>query len=365
MFPTLGMDFLNGIKLALKRSGSHVNPKFIIEGVGNAADDNVLKIAEKLILQEDVDLTVGFCSIFRLPEIITTFNGYKKPLIHVDLGGSILKKESTSPFVLHHTLGVCQASYAAGMHAATTFGKKGYVAASFYDGGYQITESFVRGYASKGGTVENYFVSPMDYKSETFEKLLTGIEKVQPDVLFTVFSYNEGKKVFDLLANSNLNGKIPIMAVPLMTDETINTEDHKIENVHSVASWSFDDESHQMQDFIKEFRSSYEVDPNIMALLGFEVGLTVSECTSEEGKIEAKLCNSMRNKAIDSPRGTLTYNAMNESQVESFKLREFKFNKINYHNIVVDSLDASFSEKLYSEFEPIPYTGWQNPYICT
>lgn len=366
MFPTLARDFLNGFKLSLKKSMTHeFTPQFIVESVGNAADDNLLKVAEKMILQEEVDLTITFCSVFKLRELVTIFHNYKKPLIHVDLGGSVLKKEHTSPYILHHTLNLWQSAYAAGIYAAHNFGKKAAVAASFYDGGYHFTEGFVRGFTNEGGSIVNYYVGPMDYKAETFENMLGGIEESQPDVVFALFSYNEGKKIFDILAKSKLNGAIPIMAIPLMTDETINTENYQIENVRSVASWAFDDESDQMQDFLKDYQHAHENAPNIMGLLGFEVGLTISGCINSEGKIASKLKDELRQKLIDTPRGALIYNDMNESQLDTFKLRKFQFNKVKYHNTVIDTIDASFSENLYSEFENLPYSGWQNPYICT
>lgn len=366
MYPTLAMDFINGFKLSLNKTMAHgLTPQIILESVGNAADDNLLKVAEKMILQEEVDLTITFCSVYKLRELVTIFHNYKKPLIHVDLGGSVLKKEHLSPYVLHHTLNLWQSTYAAGIYAANNFGKKAAVIASFYDGGYQLSEGFVRGFTNEGGTIVNYYVGPMDYKAETFDGMIQGIEEAKPDVIFALFSYNEGKKIFDKLAKSILNGSIPIMVIPLMTDETINTENYEIENVHSIASWSFDDETSLMQDFLKDFKESYEENPNIMGLLGFEVGLTVASCVSSEGKIAAKLKNTLQQKTINSPRGILKYNDLNESQVARFKLRKFQFNKTEYHNKVVDTHDASFSEKLYDEFEKLPYTGWQNPYICT
>ena len=55
----------------------------------------------------------------------------------------------------------------------------------------------------------------------------------------------------------------------------------------------------------------------------------------------------------------------NESQIERFKVRKFQFNKTKYHNHVIDTIDASYSEKLYEEFEGLPEPAWQNPYICT
>ena len=205
----------------------------------------------------------------------------------------------------------------------------------------------------------------MDYKAESFDAMLSKIEESQPDLVFSVFSFKEGIKIFNKLANSKLNGKMPLMAIPLMTDETCNTEDYKIENVHSIASWAFDDENLEMQDFIASYEDTYEEKPTIMSLLGFEVGLTVALSVSSEGKITKKLSEAIQNKNIATPRGLLKYNRFNESQLESFKLRNFQFNKTSYHNKVIDSLDASFAEDLYEVYEERPYTGWQNPYICT
>jgi len=365
MFPALGLNLLNGINLSLKINASKLDPQFIVEGVGNAADDSILKIIDKLILQESIDLLIGFFSISRLKELTPKINSYKIPFIHIDLGGSILKKECKSPNMLHLSLGLCQSAYAAGMYAAKNFGNKGFAASSFYDGGYQLTESFNRGFKKNGGTIENYYVSILDYKSDTYEKMLKDIEETQPDIMFVVFSYNEGKKVFDILSNSNFNGKIPIVAIPVMTDEIINKEDYSIEKVYSMASWSFDDTTIQMQNFIKEYYLAYEESPNIMGLLGYESGQVLLESCTAEGKINHKLSEVLKNKVINSPRGKISFNAMNESQTESFKLRTFNFNKKRYHNTVINEFDTSFTEELYSEFESIPFTGWMNPYICT
>jgi branched-chain amino acid transport system substrate-binding protein len=365
MFPTLAMDFLNGLKLSLKHSDTPLKPEFLIEGLGNAADKNLLKVAEKMILQEDADLVISFCSIYLLEEMTSLFTNYKKPLIHVDLGGSIFKKTHVSPYVIHHTLNIAQSAYAAGMYAALNLGKKAYLAGSMYDGGYQISDSIVRGYEKEGGKVEKHYVSPMDYKSETFDALIADIEAEEPDVVFGNFSYKEGVKVFQRLASSSLNGKVPFMVMPVMTDESVNTEDYQMQKVSSMASWAFDEENPQMQDFLNSYTTENEDPPNIISLLGFEVGLTIALCVSSEGKVTRKLMEILQDKNIDSPRGTLKYNSFNESQVENFKLRAFTFNKTAYHNKVTETMDTSFSEALNEAFEDSIYSGWQNPYICT
>jgi branched-chain amino acid transport system substrate-binding protein len=364
MFPALGMDFLNGLKLSLRKSDALI-PKFIIEGIGNATDKNLLKTAEKLVLQEEVDITISFCSVYFLQELVKMYDSYKKPLIHLDLGGSALKKEHTSPYVLHHTLNLWQSAYAAGIYAAKNFGKKAFVAASFYDGGYHLTEGFVRGFAKEGGVITGFHVGSSNYETDNAQIMIDKIKEAKPDVLFALFSYTEGKKIFDDLAKSDLNGSLPIMALPLMTDETINTENHQLDNVHSIASWCFDDVNLPMKEFLSSYEQAYSEAPNIMSLLGYETGLTISTSISSHGKITPKLKEVVQQKIIETPRGSLTYNDFNESQLENFKLRKFQFNQVKYHNTVVNNIDASFSEKLYKEFEEVPYHGWQNPYICT
>lgn len=366
MFPTLALDFLNGCKLAFKKSlPDTMHPNFIVEGVGNATDSSLLKIAEKFILQENVDITLAFCGSFYLADLIQIFDNYKKPLIRIDLGGTVLTKEHLSPYVLHHTLNMWQSAHAAGNYAAQNYGKKVSVITSIYDGGYHLAASFVKGFTDEGGTISSYYGGPMDYKSESFSEMVVGIQEAEPDFIFGLFSFKEGIKIFDVLAKSDLNGKIPILVIPVMTDETMNTEDLGIEKVYSIASWSFDDENQEMQDFITAFKNDHEMDPNIFSLLGYEVGMTVSHCMTSEGKITTKLAEALLNKDMETPRGKIYYNAMNESQLETFKLRQFQFDKTKYQNKVLETMEANYSEKLYEDFKDLPEPAWQNPYICT
>lgn len=366
MFPSLALDFIQGLKLLLNNSNNSLTSfEYIIEGIGNATDDSVNRIAEKMILQENVDLTISFCGIFKLNELVTTFNSYKKPLIHIDVGGNVFKKEHVSEYVLHHTLNLCQSTYASGVYAAKNFGKNAALAISFYDGGYHLTESFVKGFTENGGNIVYNYVGPMDYKSETFETMILGIENSKPDVVFGLFSYKEASKVFEIISNSKLNGKMPFVVIPLMTDEIVNTKNYGMQNVYSISSWSFHDDSVEMKNFKSFYQEKYENSPNIFSLLGYETGLLITKSLNPKGKIPLKVSESVKFKKIQTPRGELTFNNFNESQITQFKLREFIFINTNYQNKVIETIDASISESLNEKFKEFPLSGWKNPYICT
>ncbi|NNE27170.1 MAG: ABC transporter substrate-binding protein [Saprospiraceae bacterium] len=365
MFPTLAMDFLNGLKLGLNKSGISNMPELVIESIGNAADQLVIKVAEKMILQEEVNLTIAFCGEHQLKELNTLFTAYKKPLLHIDLGGHVQKKEIISPYVLHHTLNLWQSAYAAGVYAANTFGKKAAVAASFYDGGYHLTHGFVSGFTNNGGQIESYYVGPMDYKNETFDSMITKVSEADADVLFTLFSFKEGNKIFDKLSQSELNGKLPIMAFPLMTDEQMNIRNYNLQDVYSAASWAFDDETDLMRSFNTKYTDHYKDEPNIIALMGYEAGLIIDTTLKHNTSMTPQIGEYMRSQHINSPRGTFSFNSYNEPQIDIFKIRKFNFNNVKFHNTVIDTMELPGIEKLYTKFETLPASSWKNPYICT
>lgn len=364
-FPTLAQDFLNGLKLVVSGWDSQDTPRFIVESIGNATDDSVIRMAEKMILQEEVDLTISFCSVFFLDQLVKIYDAYKKPLIHLDLGGHIYKKEHISPYVVHHSAQLWQTAYAAGVHAATEYGKKGAIASSFYDGGYQLTESFVKGFTEAGGEIVFYYVAPMDYKTETFEDMVNGVAESESDFLYTLFSYKEGVKIFEVLSGSTLNGTLPVLAAPLMTDPILNIKEYGITEVTSLASWSFEEDSPEMNAFMDQFQDRYEKQPDIIALMGYETGLMIRATVLDDGTIKKDIGQYLNETSLASPRGALSFNSYHESQVDSYKIRAFKYNKVRYHNHVIGSLDASFTKELNELFEASPYSGWRNPYICT
>jgi hypothetical protein len=120
-----------------------------------------------------------------------------------------------------------------------------------------------------------------------------------------------------------------------------------------------------MKEFDTEYHSTYDGKPTIIGLLGYEVGITLSECISSEGKVPSKLVEFFEGKNWETPRGLLSYGIRNESQVANYKMRKFEFNEVGYHNLVVENIDAQIDQELYEKLEKLPAVAWHNPYICT
>jgi branched-chain amino acid transport system substrate-binding protein len=365
MFSTLAIDFLNGIKLPFKLSNEqNYVPKFIIESIGNATNPDLLQRIEQMMLQDETDIIVSFCSYFMLDNLIAIANSYKKPIIHVSLGARVLKPAHVSPYVTHISLNLCQTSYLSGKYAVEKYGKKVAMLSSFYDGGYHLAESFYNGVIDHGGEIVYNYVSPLDYKSETFQTMIEGVETSKPDVLLSLFSYKEGNKVLEKLTESGLD-LIPNIAIPLLTDESIVIEGSAPKSTYSIASWAFDDDTNEMKSFVANYTNEYEEAPTIFSLLGEEIGEIISNAIHNEGKVPKKIGDYFQNRTISSSRGTIRFTELNESIPELFKIR--KLEKINdlYKNEVIEVLHSSLADVLYKKMENLPNTGWKNPYICT
>ena len=365
MFPRLSIDFLNGVKLPFKLAVSqNYTPKFCIESIGNATDANLLQRMEQMILQDETDVIICFCSYFMIEELVKIANAYEKPIVHVSLGARVLKPVHISPYLLFQSLNLCHTSYISGKYAVEKFGKKVAMLSSFYDGGYHMAEAFYNGVVDHGGEIVYNYVSPLDYKSETFQTMIEGIRQSKPEVLFALFSYKEGNKVMEKLIESEV-GDLPIVAIPLMTDETIIQGIEVPKNMYSVASWAFDEDETTMKEFQSMYRNQFEESPTIISLLAEEIGAILLQVVQNEHKIPNKIGEYLKEKTITTPRGVLQYNEYNESIPKSFKVRQLVTNDGQHQNKVTAHMDASFSEIINKKMENLPNSGWKNPYICT
>lgn len=364
MFPALAKDILNGLKLAFKNAGPQFSPKLFIESIGNGTDDEVLQRVEKLLLQEDVDVVVGFCSFFMLDRLAAIATSYKKPIVHVSLGARSLKAMHVNPYMLYQSLNLTHSSYLSGKIAVETIGKKAAILASFYDGGYHMAEAFVRGFVDNGGEIIYNYVSQMDYRQDDFGSMIEGIQNTQPDVLFALFSYKEAERVLEVMAASGLD-HLKMLTIPTMVDEGTKVGQVNPDQIISIASWAFDESAAAMEAFKKDYEENHAEKPNIMGLLGNEVGIVLTDALKRDGKLPEKIGAYMASMTIQSPRGELQYTEHNESVPNAFKVRQLSARDGVCHNAVIAQIDAAGAEDIYEKMGEIPNTGWKNPYICT
>lgn len=366
MFHNLSLDFMNGLKLSLNPMKSkHVNLKYVVEKIGNGSDIEVINKIEKMLLQDEADMIVCFCSYFLLEKLVSIADSFKKPIFHMTLGARVLKNIHLSPFLIHHSLNLTQTSFLSSKYCVKKFGKRVAMLSSFYDGGYHMADAFYNGVLSLNAEIVYNYVSPMDYQAESFESMIEGLKKSNPDFVIMIFSFNESKKIMKLL-NENGLSNIYALCIPLMTDESLLTLDTYPHNVLSMASWNFSsDNNNCMKNFILSYERSYHNLPNIISLLGYELGQIVNQIISEKEQMTSQVATFFGDKTISSPRGVIKFNAFNETIPVSFNLRKLERISNKFQNITIEEIDSNESNNIYEIMANFPDTGWKNPYICT
>lgn len=361
MFPTLGNDFIKGLKLAFEAQ-SKVTPEFVVESIGNGTDLNIVQRAEKYLLEDSIDIAIGFAGIEVIPSLIERFDAYQKPFIHVDLGANYTEYYKTSDYVLHHTLNLWQSCYATGKHMVEQHGKNIALATSFYDGGYQLLDAVFRGVMDAGGTVVNNYVSPMEYSSEDFEKYHTELEATDADAVFSIFSYKEGAT---FLKSANFN--IPFYSLPMLVDpHSLGDLKLKENTVHSIATWSFHQNGNaNVNAILNSYKSKHNKAFNIISMLAYESAEIILSSLNDEHYVINNIVGHLRNKEIVLPRGLFTVNDANETQINEFVVRTLS-TEGDPVNKCIDKIDNNVTNP-YSEeqLEMITGSGWKNPYICT
>lgn len=358
MFPVLGNDILQGLRLLFKEE-ELIEPQLIIESIGNGTDKSIISISEKLILQDQVDLVIGFCGNNLLSQVIKIFDAYQKPFIHADLGANYLEHHVKSPYVIHHSLNLWKSCYASGKYMVDNVGKKIALAASFYDGGYQLADAFVRGVVENGGEIIYNYISPFHYKEEGFNSFITDLNKHAPDAIFGIFSYEEASVVLKELEQHNILREIPFFATPIMIDESSLSKLDSTSKINSISSWVFDSNNENMGAFIHSYNSNYKKNATVFSLLGYEIGLIINQIATKD------LSNSSLTE-IKTPRGKISFNDNNESNIDFFKINEVHNAKFKtYINVIEDLINDVNLNIDSKEYEKISTSGWNNPYICT
>ncbi len=354
-YPLMITDFLNGFKYSFTQNHLPI-PEIHFEGIGNGTDASILRLAEKTIIQENVDMMVGFCGLNHLGKMINLMKTYQKSFLHTDFGGTILDKEFKDEFTVHHSLNIWESFYYAGIYAAQNIGKQVAVINSFYEAGYQLLYCFLKGFEQAGGNITSIQVAKADYKHYDFDTFLDKVQEGNPDFIFSNFTHKESEIVFQKMKDKRILDKLPVVYNPLANHVFLDNLATKYEMI-AVSSYFVNPKN----SWETGFKETYKRTANEATLLGFEAGLISVNTIEKIAELEIPISKVLSNASIKSPRGEIKINQHNESTFESIVIKK--------SSLSIEEL--SLKEALFSEFsletlrEEQTFGGWFNPYLCT
>jgi ABC-type branched-subunit amino acid transport system substrate-binding protein len=359
VYPLLITDFLNGFKFSYSQSNLPI-PDFHFEGIGNGTDASILRVAEKTIIQENIDLLVGFSGTNHLEKLLNLAKIYQKSFIHTDFGGTIIREEVKNEYGIHHSFNLWKSLSFSGLYAGKNIGKRVAVINSFYEAGYQLLYGFMKGFEQVGGEIVSMQVAKSDYKNYDFDTMLDTAMASNPDFIFSNFTHKESEILFQKMKEKGVLDKLPVVYNPFANhvfSDGITTKN----DIYAISTYFMSDEN----DWEISFKEKYKKVPNEIALLGYESGLLAIKTAEKDPSFEQPIYETLKNEAIISPRGEIGIDAHNETTFDSISIKKSKDNlpiKLEKYS-VNDTLfaEANFENNKNSEV----FGGWYNPYLCT
>lgn len=298
-FPALGRDLTSGLSLALAGTGGSINLHSVQYDSSFADAYN----AAEMLLKDGAHVivaTVGNKGSEMLSDLCARA---ERPLIITNTGEHAVRDVARQPFTFYSTLNTWQASYALGQWAVSQYGKRGMIAASYYDSGYDTLYAFEAGFTQAGGEIV-YTTITHSPANDGFGSVYEGVATYQPDFVYALYTDSRAQA---FLKNSLTLG-VPILGSPFLT-ETAPYAD-----VHSATAWTPSLQSTHNDTFVKAYTTATGLTPSVLSVLGWDTGAWIAAAFKNAGSANGiGLQATLRTAALTSPRGTLRSDAASQS----------------------------------------------------
>lgn len=304
-YPSIGFDILDGLRSYFKQAGK-TDIRFISENIG-FGDDSALNYskAEKLILQDDVDVIVVYSNPHNAEPLYTLANTTQKLFIILDAGVQHPYPETLqSPFVFHISLQGMEANYLSGKRAGEG-GRKVLKATSFYEGGYRSPWAAVQGIEAMNGTICGNYVSAYRISDFNLDQYMHLLSTTQPDAVAASFSMYLGGLFMSSLKQAGSQAiSVPFYCSSFMLEEQqLSQWDFPGGHFTGFVPWATAISNPEQEKFMETIKKEKNKTATIFHLMGWEAGI-VAEYVLEN---KDALPGLLKGWTYESPRGKQTF----------------------------------------------------------
>jgi branched-chain amino acid transport system substrate-binding protein len=368
IFPSLGLDILNGLKENLKLAEQYEQFTFITENIGFGVDEaEVYSKAEKMLLQDDADVVI-LCADVKMADILQPlFAASNKILLVVNPGANFPENWSPSPTTITHTLNFCMHASLTGRQAAIETNKNAINTASYFDAGYRQCFSMLNSHQLSGGKPLITHITSASLAEFTLEPVAAFLqEHKEVNTLLCLFAGAQAEKFYQQVAPLQKQYGLCLYVSPMMIDGQLKKtfdSSFRLENVKGYLPWH----SSLSNDANREFGHLFSGNKNYFSLLGWETGTILNEIKAKFDVLKkdaAAVVTSLAGKKMSSPRGWLMIDpATQHTYGPSYPARYS-----NDMEVLVEEQNAT-TENEWNTFVSEAaitgdYSGWRNTYLC-
>jgi branched-chain amino acid transport system substrate-binding protein len=366
--PAMGTAFMDGLQAFLQ--WEKLNTRIIIypaDAGSGGSDIAVYQIAERLLLNEQVDVLVAFIDLKVLPLLKPLLHACGKLMIVVNAGANYPDNWVPRPNIVFLTL---QHAFLCWLTGALTGGKPAALASTVYDSGYLHMAAMVKRFLKQGGHIDFNYINRNKY-DETFQ--ITGLAgylstRENAGSLLCVFDTTPAALFYNRLKQTGSPASLrlfvsPMMLEPAALQELPGTFPFSLEG---FIPWSPALHTGANDSFMESYTRAAGRQPCIFAVLGWETGLILQQvmlCGTEKQTDGARLTEYLKNIDLTGPRGALQL----DRETNHFLAPVLKCSVASFdQNMVVEEAgDTTHEWNSFVNEPPDNFpSGWTNTYLC-
>lgn len=371
-YPSLGIDFFNGFKESLKNNKIKEDIILITDNIGFGVNEQeIYTKAEKMILQDDVDLIILFADVLITELLQPLFTATNKILLTVNFGANFPENWTASPSAITHSLNFCWLATSTGELAAKETNKQAINVVSYYDGGYRQCFCMLNAHQTNGGIPFYNHITNIKLEDFTIEPVFS-VLKENPDIntLLCLFSGDQAEQFYTEIALKPEADNLNIYVSPMMLDEQLKPSVEiakEAGRIKGYIPWHSSLKNEQNTSFLKYYSENTGNVANYFSLLGWETGLLLNEIKKQHdagNKNAANIVKALTNITIESPRGSVKTDPATHYTYSSVYLAEC--NKLPEIKIVdeLNNADESWQKFTKTKLLPGESSSWRNTYLC-
>lgn len=372
LFPSIGIDILNGIRNAWEYQGISDDITLKIDNIGFGIDeDEIYRIAEKMVLQDNLDV-VMVCGDIRIEELLRPlFTASGKILLIVNMGANTPESWQPAPTTINHSLNFCINNLLTSGLAVQDEDKRAAYSASYYDAGYRQVFHMMNGHQIQGGIPVYTHVTNLKNENFTLQPLEEFLNN-DPELkkLFCIFCADQAELFYDYITRLTAKDRLQFYVAPMMLEESLLAslpKDIFPLSVQGYIPWHSSLENESNKAFSNWMLEKAGKKPDIFLLLGWETGFItghIAKLHKEGIRNGAAIVKSCTETTFTSPRGWLKIDPETNFTYAPARLAKVIAN--NKLEIGPDNNDTLAALNIMKQPSNATgeATGWRNTYLC-
>lgn len=368
LYPSIGIDFLQGIKACFaSHQCSAVTFHNAAIGYGLNAEE-VYKEAEKLLLVHDVDVVVAYVEDHIAPILNRLFSAAGKLLIIVNAGAQYPAVNAGNDHTLFNLLNDSLCSWLTGQLGASTAGNKAVAATSYYDGGYQHCHAMASAFEAAGGEIPFNFISHFKKQEFTIQPLAAFLQS-NPEVntLLCLYSGDMARCFYEQVAPLQQQYKLQLFGSPMLFDGTpgdFAATHPYVQHIQGYTSWVPVLDNPGNIHFVQHFKNEHNKAANLFNLQGWETALLIIYYLQHRQLVATvpEAIEKLKEQPVQSPRGQLRINNRQVVTGPAYLVSATGELQIAVKEVMEDT--SLVFEEMMRQVPGTTFTTWFNTYLC-